>query len=133
MRKIILLQLCIATFVLSCRKVETSLDQNFKIDIEECKIRTFGNEKVRLCFDELVQDSRCPANAICIWQGVAQARFSFTVNNFTYQFVLSTNKVLPGTITDTTINNYNISLKDIQPYPGTGNAPVKAEVLMKKQ
>jgi hypothetical protein len=134
MKRKFLLPFCIIILFVACRKANSDEEQLVKVELEECTLKTFGNEPVILCFDSLVQDSRCPPNAVCIWQGVAQGRFSFRVNNQRSSFVLSTNKVLAGTITDTTIQNYTITLVDIQPYAGNNTpSPGFAEVRIKKQ
>ena len=47
---------------------------------------------VKLGFAAVVSDSRCPANAICVWQGAATATFSFSKNGSNHLFNLSYTK-----------------------------------------
>ena len=87
------------------------------IQLNECEEIQFGSNVVSLCFDELLEDSRCPVNAMCIWEGVAKASFTFDDGQQTHRIRLATSEV-PGPETpDTTINGYKIELLNIEPYP----------------
>ena len=94
-------------------------------------------DKVKLVFEAVVSDSRCPANAMCIWQGAATARFSFTKNGDTHRFNLSTITMEPTYIKDTIIAGYRLEFINLLPYPGTYTPPVpdsqiKAELKITK-
>lgn len=81
-----------------------------------------------LSFDEVVSDSRCPANALCTWAGIAIAKFTFTEGKESYPFMLS---VMPGfPKQDTLIRGYHIEFSDLKPYPGltTDKTTIQAEV-----
>lgn len=119
MKKTLLLLFAAVGIFATCRKESALEEKIITVSSAGCKTETFSNESVTLCFDSLIQDSRCPINANCVWQGVGQGRFSFTLKSVKYNFVLSTNDALPGTHTDTTIQNYHISLTNLQPYPGS--------------
>lgn len=80
-----------------------------------------------LCFLEL-SDSRCPANVVCVWEGVAIAKFSFKTNTSQHLLTLATKKFPNLTSTDTTVAGYHIQLLDVTPYPGTTPQPVQAIV-----
>jgi len=73
-------------------------------------------ENISLKLDSIVNDSRCPTNVTCIWEGNAEAKFTFTNDNVDHGFILNTNL---GTNfrKDTLIDNYNISLIQLYPYP----------------
>ena len=84
-----------------------------------------------LRFDEVVSDSRCPANALCAWAGIAIAKFTFTNGLKEFPLMLS---VMPGyPKQDTIINGYYIEFSDLKPYPGLspttdGKQTVQAEM-----
>ena len=85
-----------------------------------------------------MSDSRCPANAVCIWQGAGTATFSFTKNGDTHIFNLSTITMKPNYTKDTVIAGYKIEFIDLSPYPGTVADPIpdsqrKAELKITKQ
>ena len=117
----------------SCKK-DASSTKRLKVALEECAPKTKEVDDLRLCFDAVLEDSRCPVNADCVWQGVAIARFTLLLNGQEHQLELATNNEQPGTHTDTTLQQYTFSLRNLQPDPGT-TATEKpfAEVDIKKR
>ena len=97
----------------------------------------FSGSAVRVCFDSLLSDSRCPANATCVWMGFAACKFSLCNNGETYPFRLST-LTMPGYMSkDTIVAGYKVEFINLSPYPGTVPEPVpgnmrKAEVKVTK-
>jgi hypothetical protein len=92
-------------------------DSPFFLSWHNCSQRNYGNGTVKICFDELMQDSRCPIGAMCIWQGVAELRFSFTVNDSRQDITLATLNI-PGMYrSDTTLMGYKVELLSVTPYP----------------
>lgn len=88
-----------------------------------------------LSFDAVVSDSRCPANALCTWAGIAIAKFTFKEGSQSYPFMLS---IMPGyPKQDTLIHGYHIEFSDLKPYPGletdaSGKTVPQAEVRITK-
>ena len=85
-----------------------------------------------ICFDSLIMDSRCPLNAICVWQGTTLVEVTFHEAGNTHRFTMSL-KGFPGLghPSDTTINGYHIIFEDLEPYadvnnPGNQNTAPKA-------
>lgn len=114
----------------SCSKKDVELREGtLAITLKRCGSGDIGGDNVRLCFDSLLSDSRCPANAICIWQGTATARFSLTKNKETKTFVLSTLNQPPTYVKDTILMGYKIEFINLSPYPGTAPVPVPADKL----
>jgi len=71
--------------------------------------------KLNLCFESVLNDSRCPTGVLCFWEGNAQARFKFEkYNEMAVLFNLNTHK---GFITDTIVYGYKITLLGLKPYP----------------
>ena len=107
------------------------------------KLHEFAKGKIAgddltLSFDKVASDSRCPANAVCIWQGAATAKFSFTKNGELHSFDLSTITKSPAYAKDTTIAGYKIEFINLSPYPGTFTPPapddqIRAELKITKQ
>jgi hypothetical protein len=107
----------------SCTK-ESIKTENFAIDkdiaINNCSNFTVNAVNYSICFDAVINESRCPINAICIWEGYATAKFTLTSGSTNHTFSLSTllsNKsiVLQN---DTTINGIKIALTKLAPFPG---------------
>ena len=123
----------------SCSKKDVELREGtVEIALKRCGSGEIGGNNLRLCFDSLLSDSRCPANAMCIWQGTATAKFSFTKDNETASFVLSTLDMPPTYTKDTILMGYKIEFINLSPYPGTVPQPVpadkiKAEIKITKQ
>ncbi|CAF1316919.1 unnamed protein product [Adineta ricciae] len=77
-----------------------------------------------------IEDSRCPANVMCIWAGLAkvQARLSNKEASETVDLVLG----LPQNNVEVTLgaNVYAVTLESVVPYPGLGvNNAVKEAVV----
>jgi hypothetical protein len=61
-----------------------------------------------ICLDSVLNDSRCPAGAICIWEGNAEVRFKFEkLNEDPIFFNLNTHRSFT---TDTIIDGYKFTL-----------------------
>lgn len=122
----------------ACERTETDTpERTLKITLHHCANPVFSGTQVSLCFDSVLTDSRCPANAMCVWRGYAACKFSFTADGETYPFNLSEFAMLPVYRKDTVLAGYRIEFLDLQPYPGTLPYPVpenkiKAEVKITK-
>ena len=112
----------------ACSKSGVKLREGtVELMFKNCTEGKISGTRQILCFDQLISDSRCPANAMCVWQGTAVARFSLTRNGEKYSFVLSI-LAMPGTYNkDTTLFGYKIEFVNLTPYPGTTPQPVPAE------
>jgi hypothetical protein len=110
----------------SCKK-ESDTD-TVSVEVGNCSELPLESEDYILCFDSVVEDSRCPANAVCVWQGVAKAKFRFTINNQEHPVTLSTSDLPPYYSNDTTVAGYHLKLTSLLPYPGTAQTPAIATV-----
>lgn len=120
--------------VFSCTK-ETNQSQSFKINrditIHNCSNFTANNTTYSICFDTVTNESRCPKDAICVWEGYATAKFTLTSGTTNRNFSLST-MVINNTMAlqnDTTINGITIALANLAPNPreiGSGKPPYVA-------
>ena len=129
----------LTAFVNSCSKSGNKLKEGtIEIKLHNCERGIISNDDLKLCFDAVVSDSRCPANAMCVWQGAARAKFSFTKNGESNTFNLSTITMPPTYTKDTIISGYKIEFINLSPYPGTYTPPapddqIKAELKITKQ
>ena len=71
--------------------------------------------RIAVRFLARLTESRCPANAMCVWQGDASVRLRVRVGTKTAETVLHTG-VDPGSFT---FEGYVISIVGLFPYPGT--------------
>ena len=101
-------------FLISCKKNNFEKTNNSAI-LYNCTPKTI---EPYICFDSLIQDSRCPIGAECIWQGTVQIKISFHDGTQTYPVKMELSKFPFGGYTnDTTINGYRIIFTDLKPYP----------------
>ena len=135
----ILLFTTLTAFVNSCSKSGNKFREGtVELKLSECENGNIAGDDLKLCFNAVVTDSRCPANAVCVWQGAATATFSFTKNGDTHRFDLSTITMHPNYTKDTVIAGYKIEFINLLPYPGTFTPPapdsqIKAELKITKQ
>jgi hypothetical protein len=129
---------------ISCKK---SLQRNnsHKIQINSstyvswktCSQAIYKSDVLKICFDSLIEDSRCPTGAECIWQGVAVVKFSFSVNDNHHDLVLSPQPSPVFLPSDTSLMGYKIEFVSLQPYPHVGKeidlSDYKAELMITKQ
>jgi hypothetical protein len=130
--------LAIVVMAHSCSKKDIELREGtVELALKRCGSGDIGNDNLRLCFDSLISDSRCPANAICVWAGSAVAKFSLRKDGESGTFTLATLK--HGNYNrDTVLFGYKIEFVNLSPYPGTVPTPVpadkvKAELKITKQ
>ncbi|MBN2805103.1 MAG: hypothetical protein JXR22_00450 [Prolixibacteraceae bacterium] len=88
------------------------LKQKLELKVNEC----VSNNSLSLCVDSVYNDSRCPMDVICVWQGNAAVAISFTLNGSVHQLTLNTGNT-PSFPSDTTLQQFKISLNELAPYP----------------
>ena len=120
-----LLMIALALFVLfSCRKeTKTTNSDTIIVALDGCSDQPTESQVWQICFDSLLEDSRCPINANCIWQGVAKGKFRFKINSQEHVVLLSTLTMAPYYTNDTTVSGIHLKLNNILPYPVYPNNP----------
>jgi hypothetical protein len=126
-------------FVNSCSKSGDRLKEGtVELKLSECESGIISGDDLKLCFNTVVSDSRCPTNVVCIWQGTAVGRFTFTKNNESSTFDLSTLDQPPTYNKDTVLMGYKIEFVNLHPYPQNAGNTIpdsqrKAEIKITKQ
>jgi len=101
-------------FLISCKKINLE-EANNSATLYNCTSKTI---EPYICFDSLIQDSRCPIGAECVWQGTVQIKVSFHDGTQAYPIKMELGKFpFAGYTNDTTINGYRIIFTDLKPYP----------------
>lgn len=98
-----------------CQNFE--LGETFEFSYQEQV--THCTEPISITFLELSQDSRCPENVTCVWQGLAQIKILVSVNGQEKPFDLSTYPPHQGIPSEIFYLGYKIALVDLKPYPNT--------------
>lgn len=88
----------------------------FALKIGESALAT---DEIRIKFDAVRSDSRCPSGARCIWAGEAEIAVTVSRGAETPE---SRALVLPGERASTTFQNVTITFTALDPYPGIGAA-----------
>lgn len=102
----------------------------FSCDDNDCEGFNLGkefeiaiNEKLQNCPKNIsftllgIQDSRCPADGQCIWQGMIVIDAMLTIDGKDQQMQLSTNENVSGFPAEFTTSEYSVKLIDAVPYP----------------
>lgn len=125
----------ILTFLLFFQACEKSNNVDFSgkyvIKVGETKNVPQNANLANLTFQEYT-DSRCPANAQCVWQGAAQAKFKLKTDQSEQLIELclgACDVISKNTNQEFTVNavQYTVKLIELTPYPGKSNANEKAE------
>jgi hypothetical protein len=96
--------------------LKSTLPLNDTIEIANFETKYNYEHNIVLRMDSVLNDSRCPSNVQCVWEGNAQVRFLFTVDSIRTDFVLNTHGGVQYN-SDTIIGGYSIQLLDLIPYP----------------
>jgi hypothetical protein len=89
-------------------------------DIEQVKIHQsikYSDAYIRVKLDSVLNDSRCPVDAECFWEGNAAVRFEITTGNVVRKVILNTT-LSPKSAQ---INDYNIELISLMPFSKSGS------------
>lgn len=139
MKKIYFLLLALLVVTTSCSNLS---DLNIKAiaydEAYEMGVNTISktvDNRFTVKFDSVMNDSRCPKDVVCVWEGVASVRFTISENG--HQNTVELHTLNSGTWTDNaTINGVNIKLLALNPYPESTVKPnykkYKATILLSK-
>ena len=87
-----------------------------------------GNITLKVQFDEVFEDSRCPNDVVCVWQGRVDVGISCTIGNFTTSDTLRLGGLDGPPTSDSTIfQGYKIKLLKVDPYPEMAGTTIPAE------
>ena len=87
---------------------EIELDKEFTIKINQ----TISVDNLKATFLEIVEDSRCPSDVTCIWQGRASIKMNVENGVQNNDIILTI-----GENSTAQMEIYKINLSDLNPYP----------------
>lgn len=70
-----------------------------------------------LKFVEIVQDSRCPADAICVTSGFVQVLLETKQGEITRQEILTLGDMADGDVNSIGVGEFTVTLVEVNPYP----------------
>ena len=106
--------LALALLAAACSHVPTTpsapIGEPFKIGVgQSVRLQNGGLE---LGFDEVLEDSRCPADAICIWAGRARLKAWLSVNGARRQIEMQTDTPQP-----LRVDGFELDVQALEPFP----------------
>jgi hypothetical protein len=111
-----------------------SLNDTLQLPINKSAINNENQLTVRI--DSVLNDSRCPSDVVCVWEGNAAVRFILNNDGEETKFVLNTHGG-DNFRKDTIIVGYSIQFVNLKPYPVStkviSNNEYVAELLIKKK
>ena len=98
-----------------------SFGSAFSIEIGE-EVTLGGADGVALEFSSVLEDSRCPANVVCIWAGRATVVISLTslADGATEKVELTLGDTAGGRSDVAVLGDFKVQLLQLDPYPGSG-------------
>lgn len=82
--------------------------------------KTAANGKVTVKFVSVIEDSRCPANAKCVWAGNAKIKISVKSGRRAAKMFELNSTLSPKSIT---FDGYKIAFVELNPIPGIDKRP----------
>jgi hypothetical protein len=125
------LRLCLLAMVLAVVMVGCEQGQAVPAEFNLNEVFTLGggqeavmtDENLRLRFEEVLEDSRCPTQVNCVWTG--QARIAVVVQAGEEELVtveFNTNPAAGQNVQTAEVGEYTIELQSLDPYPETLDA-----------
>lgn len=99
--------------VAGCNSDSPDIGQEFSLRIGESK--GIKGEDLQIKFLEVTEDSRCPKDVVCVWEGRVSCLMEITYRESLHQVILNE----PGSTNwppETSFKEYNISYH-VEPYP----------------
>lgn len=121
----------ISALLISCQNSTTPLNpavgETFEIKFGESA--TIQSEQIQVTFEELIEDSRCPEDVVCVWAG--NAKIIIQVDDQEVSLNTYSNPKYAE------LSEYNIKLISLNPYPRQDTVIEKenysAEILVTKK
>lgn len=98
MSKIFLFFLIFITLSCNSENInETLKDKNVTFSLKYQKMKYIESIKLQIGFEDVLEDSRCPFGAVCLWEGVAKIKLWLKENNRDTLRIISTiSGIIPG-------------------------------------
>jgi hypothetical protein len=123
-----------ALLFLACQSIlgpNIELDEPFELGFNESKI--LDDDDLRVEFSQLLEDSRCPTDVQCPWEGRARIGLFLQTPADSHQVTLSISGY--ATLTDTLAHQpvdtlgYRFTLLQLDPYPVSDQQPQNSDYI----
>lgn len=99
----------------SANIISANLNNPFKLNINQTAI--IGPENLRITFLNVTEDSRCPSDVQCVWEGQAKVQINVLQDNKDIMTFNLTKRAGHDESSVLNIDGYSITLEKIDPYP----------------
>lgn len=100
----------------ACQPANPAVLPGGKVVLSPGETIASGDGNVTITFIEVLADSRCPADAMCVWQGNVKVSLQVVSGGQT-QVTLTLGELLAGDVNSVTVDGAIVTLVDMQPYP----------------
>ena len=107
------LGLCLIAIIASATFTPAKAPETVKVKVGKSKVTSAG--KVTIKFVSVVEDSRCPINARCVWAGNARVKLAVSVGKAAARTIELNSGVEPRSIK---ADGYVFTFVELTPYPG---------------
>ncbi len=87
--------LLVLALSLGCKKQTVNLNEEFTLDFNKTATVKMDGENIKIKFNKLVEDSRCPPGANCFWAGQVAVRIELDDES---EFILGFHASYPSSI-----------------------------------
>ncbi len=119
----LILTLVVIFVLTSISMASTSAQAPQTITVKAGKKTSASRSKLKIKFVSVVEDSRCPENAQCVWAGNAKIKVTVTSARGSETFEMNTGMGPQGNQFD----GWAINLESLTPTPRTGSRPVASK------
>ena len=119
--------LLIITLSLGCKKKTVHLNEEFNLNFNKTAIVKTDDQKIEITFNKLVDESRCPPNTHCVWQGEVAVRIQVDGDT---EYILGFHSAYPSSIVykDRTIKLVEVNYKNPESYGKENNYSIRLKV-----
>lgn len=116
MKRLLLLLTLVLFVTTACEKdtpdQDVAYEEGASFSLDYAATATCACGGPDIIFSQLIEDSRCPLNVACVWEG--QIIVGLTIDGELVELGLSSSDQVDDT---TTIGNWTITLQKVNPYP----------------
>lgn len=105
-------------------EIPVSLDESFVLRVDQAA--TVAGTPLRIAFQQVLQDSRCPSDVVCVWAGNARVRLAVTLQGDGEAAVDLNTGLDPRS---SSVPGYEITLEEVQPETTTTSSIPPADYL----
>ena len=106
----------------------TTINLNQVFTLDGGQEATINGQNLRLRFDKVLEDSRCPKSVECFWTGQARIALLVEPNGRGETDLEFNTNPAPGQNNQTArVDEYTITMQSLDPYPQTIDQPIPLE------